>query len=120
MATTYGSAPVAHAVCRLQAVRKLLAGTRLGGKTMVNPDGSDSSYLEQILSIPGELVAGKGTTEQFIATVLCLDLVAPIMLDIVLDDGTLLQVEGLYGLDEEKSSNSMNCKSTGFRQTRHG
>jgi hypothetical protein len=93
MATTYGSAPVAHAVCRLQAARRLLAGTRLsaqqnkdvlpgscidldnpcvddsGGKTLVNPDGSDSSYLKKRLFILGELVAGKGTTGQFIATV---------------------------------------------------
>jgi hypothetical protein len=73
-----------------------------GTKTIVNPDGSDSAYLEGILSILGELVAGKKTTEQFIARVLSLDLLAPIMLDIVLDDGTPLQVQGLYGLDEEK------------------
>jgi hypothetical protein len=73
-----------------------------GAKTIVNPDGSDSAYLEGILSILGELVAGKKTTEQFIACLLTLDLLAPIMLDIVLDDGTPLQVQGLYGLDEEK------------------
>jgi hypothetical protein len=73
-----------------------------GAKTIVNPDGSDSAYLEGILSILGELVAGKKTTEQFIACLLSLDLLAPIMLDIVLEDGTPLQVQGLYGLDEEK------------------
>jgi SapC len=73
-----------------------------GSKRIVNPDGSDSSYLEEILSILGELVAGKGATEQFIATALSLELLAPILLDIVLDDGTPLQVEGLYGLDEDK------------------
>jgi hypothetical protein len=73
-----------------------------GTKTIVNPDGSDSAYLQEILSILGELVAGKKTTEQFIARLLSLDLLAPIMLDIVLDDGTPLQVQGLYGLDEEK------------------
>ncbi len=73
-----------------------------GGKTLVNPDGSDSSYLKEILSVLGELVAGKDTTESFIATVLALELLAPIVLDIVLDDGTPLQIEGLYGLDEEK------------------
>jgi hypothetical protein len=73
-----------------------------GSKRMVNPDGNDSSYLKEILSILGELIAGKETTEKFIATVLSLDLLAPIVLDIVLDDGTPLQVEGLYGLDEEK------------------
>ena len=73
-----------------------------GAKAIVNPDGSDSAYLEGILSILGELVAGKKATEQFIASLLSLDLLAPIMLDIVLDDGTPLQVQGLYGLDDEK------------------
>jgi hypothetical protein len=73
-----------------------------GAKTIANPDGSDSAYLAGILSILGELIAGKKTTEQFIASVLSLDLLAPIVLDIVLDDGTPLQVQGLYGLDEEK------------------
>jgi hypothetical protein len=73
-----------------------------GETGIVNPDGSDSRYLKGILSILGELVAGKGKTEQFIATALALDLLTPILLDIVLDDGTPLQLEGLYGLDEEK------------------
>jgi SapC len=73
-----------------------------GAKTIVNPDGSDSAYLQEILSILGELVAGKQRTEQFIASLLSLDLLAPIVLAIVLDDGTPLQVQGLYGLDEEK------------------
>jgi SapC len=72
------------------------------GKALVNPDGSDSAYLKRVLSVMGELVAGQEKTEQFIATALSLDLLAPIMLDIVLDDGTPLQVEGLYGVDEEK------------------
>jgi SapC len=73
-----------------------------GTKTIVNPDGSDSAYLKETLSILGELVCGKDPTERFVAATLSLDLLAPIMLDIVLDDGTPLQVEGLYGLDEEK------------------
>jgi len=73
-----------------------------GTRAIVDADGSDSAYLKEILAILGELVAGRKTTEQFIATVLSLDLLAPLMLDIVLDDGTPLQVEGLYGLDEDK------------------
>ena len=73
-----------------------------GKRTIVDADGSDSAYLKEVLAILGELVAGKEATEQFIATTLSLDLLAPILLDIVLDDGTPLQVQGLYGLDEEK------------------
>jgi hypothetical protein len=73
-----------------------------GTRTIVNADGTDSAYLKEILAILGELVAGKTATEQFIAAMLSLDLLAPIMLDIVLDDATPLQVQGLYCLDEEK------------------
>jgi SapC len=72
-----------------------------GKKSIVNADGSDSAYLKEILSVLGELVAGQKTTEQFIATALSLDLLAPIVLDIVLDNGTPLQLEGLYGIDED-------------------
>ena len=40
--------------------------------------------------------------KKFIATLLSLDLLAPIVLDIVLEDKTPLQLEGLYGIDEDK------------------
>lgn len=73
-----------------------------GEQRIVDPNGGDSAYLKGILSILGELIAGKAPTEQFIATALPLDLLTPIMLDIVLDDGTPLQVQGLYGFDEDK------------------
>jgi hypothetical protein len=92
-------APAANVLC-IDLDHPCLDGS--GTRTIVNADGSDSVYLKEILAILGELVAGKTATEQFIAIVLSLDLLAPIMLDILLDDGTPLQVQGLYGLDEEK------------------
>jgi hypothetical protein len=73
-----------------------------GQKPLINPDGSDSAYLEGMLSILGELVKGQERTEQFIAAALSLDLLTPIVLSIVLDDKTPLQLEGLYGIDEDK------------------
>ena len=73
-----------------------------GTQTIVNSDGGDSAYLKEILSILGELIAGQETTAQFIATLLSLELLTPILLDIALDDGTPLRLEGLYGLDEER------------------
>lgn len=75
---------------------------KTGTRAIVNADGSDSAYLKEILAILSELVTGKAATEQFIAAMLALELLAPIVLDIVLDDATPLQVQGLYGLDEEK------------------
>jgi SapC len=73
-----------------------------GNRAIVDGDGNDSAYLKEILAILGELVAGKKATDEFVATALSLDLLAPLLLDIVLDDGTPLQIQGLYGLDEER------------------
>ncbi len=73
-----------------------------GQKSIVDADGSDSSYLKEILSIVGQLVDGQQQTSSFINTALSLDLLCPIVLDIVLEDGKPLHVEGLYGIDEDR------------------
>jgi hypothetical protein len=73
-----------------------------GSQALLNPDGTDSVYLKNVLAALGELVAGQAVTEQFVATLLSLELLAPILLDIVLEDGTPLKVQGLYSLDEDR------------------
>jgi hypothetical protein len=73
-----------------------------GQKSIVDPDGSDSPYLKEILSIVRTLVQGQEQTSTFISTALSLDLLCPIVLDIVLEDGKPLHVEGLYGIDEDR------------------
>jgi hypothetical protein len=75
--------------------------TASGQKSIVDADGSDSSYLKEILSIVGQLVDGQKQTSSFINTALSLDLLCPIVLDIVLEDGKPLHVEGLYSIDED-------------------
>ena len=76
--------------------------TASGQKSIVDADGSDSSYLKEILSIVGTLVHGQEQTSRFITTALSLDLLCPIVLDIVLEDGKSLHVEGLYSIDEDR------------------
>jgi len=76
--------------------------TASGSKSIVNADGSDSLYLKEILSIIGQLVDGQKRTSSFINTALSLDLLCPIVLDIVLEDGKTLHVEGLYSIDEDR------------------
>jgi hypothetical protein len=76
--------------------------TASGQKSLVDADGSDSSYLKEILSIIGQLVDGQKPTCTFIDTALSLDLLCPIVLDIVLEDGKPLHVEGLYSIDEDR------------------
>jgi hypothetical protein len=76
--------------------------TASGQKAIVDADGSDSSYLKEILSIIGQLVDGQKLTSSFINTALSLDLLCPIVLDILLEDGKPLHVEGLYSIDEDR------------------
>jgi SapC len=90
-----------------------------GQKGIVNSDGTDSAYLKEILSILGELVVGKERTGQFIAAALSLDLLAPIMLDITLDDRTPLRLAGLYGLDEERFRQLNEREIAGLWQAGH-
>ena len=75
--------------------------TASGQKSIVDPNGSDSPYLKEILSIVGKLLDGQKRTSSFINTALSLDLLCPILLDIVLEDGKSLHVEGLYSIDED-------------------
>jgi hypothetical protein len=76
--------------------------TASGQKSIVAADGSDSPYLKEILSFVGQLVHGQKQTSSFIATALSLDLLCPIVLDIVLEDGKPLHVDGLYSIDEDR------------------
>jgi SapC len=76
--------------------------TASGQKSIVEADGSDSPYLKEILSIVRELVDGQNQTTGLINTALSLDLLCPILLDIVLEDGKSLHVEGLYSIDESR------------------
>jgi hypothetical protein len=76
--------------------------TASGQKSIVDADGSDSPYLKEILSFIGQLVNGQKQTSSFIATALSLDLLCPIALDIVLEDGKPLHVDGLYSIDEDR------------------
>jgi SapC len=76
--------------------------TASGQNSIVDADGSDSLYLKKILSIVGELLHGQKQTTSFINTALSLDLLCPIVLDIVLEDGKPLHVEGLYSIDEDR------------------
>src|SRR5260370_37512350 len=76
--------------------------TASGRKSIVEADGSDSPYLREILSSVRELIDGQSQTTGLINTALSLDLLCPILLDIVLEDGKSLHVYGLYSIDENR------------------
>ena len=73
-----------------------------GTLAIVDADGKDSAHLSGILAMLGELLSGSAPTEKLVAKLLSLNLLAPLLLDIRLDDGTPLKIQGLYGVDEDE------------------
>jgi hypothetical protein len=71
------------------------------GQPIFTDDGEPSRYLRSIMATFSELTHGIETTKRFIDTLLPLKLVESIELDLEFDDGSGLQVTGLYTISQD-------------------
>lgn len=71
------------------------------GQSIFTDDGEPSRYLRNMMHTFSELQHGLETTRHFIDTLLQLKLVEPIELDLEFDDGSGLQVSGLYTISQD-------------------
>lgn len=71
------------------------------GQSIFTDDGEPSRYLRNIMTTFGELKHGIETSQRFIDTLLQLKLIEPIELDLEFDDGSGLQVSGLYTISQD-------------------
>lgn len=67
---------------------------------IVEADGSDSSYLQSIQAILGELVAGQAATAALVDRITEHGLITEVKLDVAFHNGSAATLEGLYGIDE--------------------
>lgn len=72
------------------------------GEAIFDEDGKNTPFLDQINQLLVKLVQGMPRTEQFIRSVLELELLTPVKLDFTLKNGEKKSFGGLYSLDEEK------------------
>jgi hypothetical protein len=70
-------------------------------QSIFTEQGEPSRYLRSILNAFGELQPGIASTRQFIDTLIELELVESIEFDLEFDDGTGLQVTGLYTIAQD-------------------
>lgn len=74
------------------------------GESLFDEQGKPTAYLKHINNLLVNLVQGVLRTEQFIQTILQLELLAPIKFDVTLASGEKKSFGGMYGIDEEKLS----------------
>jgi len=70
------------------------------GERLFDINGSETDYLTGIKNILAELFEGENLTQLFINELLSLNLLQPLRLQIALEDGNAVQVEGLYSINE--------------------
>lgn len=71
-----------------------------GPERIIEDDGSESKYIKDIQAMLAALSQQHEATREFAANAARLGLLSEIKLDIVLEDGEPIKVEGLYGIDD--------------------
>ncbi len=72
------------------------------GQPLFLEHGGNSDYLERVVALLEGIKQGHDQLENFVGTLLALELIAPIELKITLDNGTPHQLVGFYAIDDEK------------------
>lgn len=73
-----------------------------GGELLFTPTGEETPYLTKMKAILAELLDGEARTQAFIDTLLELDLLTAMQLDIAFANGESHRVNGMYTVDEKK------------------
>lgn len=71
-------------------------------QSVFTEQGEPSRYLRSILAAFGELTPGVERTKQFIETLIEHALIEPVEFDLEFDDGSALQVTGLYTIAQDR------------------
>lgn len=74
------------------------------GKTEPNQTQEPSDYLKKVQWILSELVAGEQDGQKFLERLVSLELLTPLLLDIVFENGQEQTIRGAYCIDEERMS----------------
>lgn len=72
------------------------------GHPVFAPQGGHSPYLEKVIRVLRGLHAGAGAARTMYAELERLELIQPVQLDVRFDDGSQINLEGLYGIDRER------------------
>ncbi|WP_338763280.1 SapC family protein [Massilia sp. METH4] len=78
------------------------AGIGDDGERIFDADGQETAYLEEAKGRLAELLDGEAPTRQFIDTLVHLELLVPMQLEITFGNGDTTQVQGLYTIDEAR------------------
>jgi len=72
------------------------------GEAIFDSTGKETDYLQKIKARLAELLEGENHTQEFIKTLLALNLIMPMALDISFANAQQQRVQGLYTINEER------------------
>lgn len=72
------------------------------GEPLFDDMGAPTPFLQGMQSVLANLIKGEEQTNIFVETLLEMNLVTPVSLDITLADQEKIRAEGLYGIDEDR------------------
>jgi len=73
-----------------------------GGELLFTSTGEETPYLRKMKAVLAELLDGEAPTQTFVETLLELDLLTSMQLDITFANGESQRVNGMYTIDEKK------------------
>jgi len=73
-----------------------------GGELLFTSAGEETPYLQKMKAVLAELLDGETRTHTFVETLLELDLLTSMQLDITFANGESQRVNGMYTIDEKK------------------
>lgn len=79
-----------------------------GDAAILNGGGGDSDYIGQMVALLSDMTAQQPQTVALVDLALRLDLVAPARLDIVLESGERVDIDGLYAVDDQALARQLN------------
>lgn len=79
--------------------------SRSTGEVLFNERGFPTDYLDEKVSILKALQDGKDKTDDFVKTLLDLDMIIPATFQITFNDGSSQKLQGLYTVDQNKLEN---------------
>jgi len=72
------------------------------GERIYTDDGQETAFFQEAKQLLGQILEGEAANEQFINTLVELDLLQPLSIDIEYIDHSTQRINGLFGVDQAK------------------
>ena len=91
--------------------------TREQGSEMFDAQGGETAYLKDVKRMLSDLLAAERATKTFTETLVALDLLIPMPIEVTFGNGDKRSVKGFYTIDEKKLNSLESDKLVGLQRS---